>query len=181
VTVPYWSATLIVAALALTAAIYVWFLRSSAGLRARCAVSNDVLAGTNGVDVGLTRLWLFVAGAGLAGLGGALVAPLYTLDPSFGLSFLVYAFFIVMLGGVGSLAGLWPAAVTVSLLIVGLQYVVSAISAQVLAFALIVVAIRFRGSFIQAAAKLWRAVRETVRGRIGSTPREEGRLGVEVD
>jgi branched-subunit amino acid ABC-type transport system permease component len=181
VIVPYWSATLIVAAIALTVGIYVWFVRSPSGLRARCAVSNDVLASTNGVDVGLTRLWLFAAGAGLAGLGGALVAPLYTLDPTFGLSFLVYAFFIVMLGGIGSLAGLWPAAITVSLLIVGLQYVVSAITAQVLAFALIVVAIRFRGSFMRAGARLWRIGREATRGRLDTTQREDGRLGMEVD
>lgn len=181
VIVPYWSAILIAAALVLSCAIYVWFHRSHAGLRARCAVSNNVLASTNGVNVAFTRMWLFAVGGALAGLGGALVAPLYTLDPTFGLSFLVYAFFIVMLGGLGSLRGLWPAALVVSLLIVGLQYVVSAVSAQVIAFAAIVVVIRLRGTAIETAAAVWRATRAAARERLRSVPPDDVPLSVELD
>ncbi|MCB2101625.1 MAG: branched-chain amino acid ABC transporter permease, partial [Rhodobacterales bacterium] len=47
----------------------------------------------------------FAFGAALAGLAGAVMAPLISLDPQMGIGFLVPAFLAILVGGLGSIAG----------------------------------------------------------------------------
>jgi branched-subunit amino acid ABC-type transport system permease component len=160
-TVARWDVVLMGCAVLAMAGFHQLLVRTRAGLECRAAVADDVLAATSGVRVRLTRCAIFAGGSAVAGLAGALVAPKYTLDSSFGLTLLVYSFFVVMLARPGSLAGLWPAALVVAGVVVGLQYVVSPVLAQVLAFAVILMLIRVREPALDVARAVlrWRADR----------------------
>ncbi len=58
-----------------------------------------------GINVEWTYMLTFGLGAGLAGLAGVLLAPLFTLIPDIGFSFILPAFAVVILGGLGSVTG----------------------------------------------------------------------------
>ena len=64
-------------------------------------MANPDLAETTGLDVGSMRAGLFTIGAALAGLAGGVLAPVSTLDPQYGLLFLVNAFLVTILGARG--------------------------------------------------------------------------------
>jgi urea transport system permease protein len=72
------------------------------GLSTRAVIMNEMLAQGLGVDSARVRLVTFAIGSGLAGLSGALITPLSSVDPNMGLPWLVSAFMLVMVSG-GSL------------------------------------------------------------------------------
>jgi urea transport system permease protein len=69
------------------------------GLSARAVIMNEALARALGIDTGKVRLATFMIGAGLAGLAGALLAPLASVDPNMGVAWLIGAFMLVMVAG----------------------------------------------------------------------------------
>jgi branched-chain amino acid transport system permease protein len=66
-----------------------------------------------GIDVDHTFAMTFALGSGLAGLGGALAIEIVGLDPSFPFTYLVYVLIVVSVGGLGSIAGSFAAAVLI--------------------------------------------------------------------
>lgn len=120
------------------------FARTRFGLAARAAIARPDMAAALGVDV--KRVWRrsFFLGAALAGLAGALWAPLISVEPNMGLGFLVRAFLSILVGGSASLGG-----VLVGTGIVGgansvLAQWLSGLSAQIVIFLIAIVAIRLR-------------------------------------
>ena len=63
-----------------------------------------------GIDVDRTFAVTFALGSGLAGLGGALAIEIVGLDPNFAFTYLVYVLIVVSVGGLGSIAGSFAAA-----------------------------------------------------------------------
>lgn len=83
-----------------------WYLRSALQGKAIRAVAQDRNAARlMGVDVERVYMVTFGIGAALAGLAGCLLSPLYTMTPQIGISFIMPAFAVVVLGGLGSVAG----------------------------------------------------------------------------
>lgn len=80
--------------------------RTNLGTTARAVISDAELASSLGVNVGRFYMGTLAAGAALAGLAGAFLAPLTSAYPTMGLSFLTDSFFVVLVGGLGSLPGL---------------------------------------------------------------------------
>lgn len=83
-----------------------WLYRSRAGLRLRAMLEDPGTAGAFGIDQQRMTTVAFVVGAAMAGLAGALMAPLVTVSPEVGLIFLARAFLVVVVGGMGTIAGL---------------------------------------------------------------------------
>ena len=83
------------------------------GAQVRAAVDNQRMARGLGIDVDRTFAATFALGSGLAGLGGALAIEIVGLDPSFAFTYLVYVLIIVSVGGLGSIAGSFAAAVLI--------------------------------------------------------------------
>ena len=82
------------------------FLRySHAGKVIRAVIQDRDAARLMGINVELTYLLVFGLGAALAGVAGSLLAPIYTLQPQIGGNFILAAFAVVVLGGMGSVAG----------------------------------------------------------------------------
>ncbi|PHP67771.1 branched-chain amino acid ABC transporter permease [Zhengella mangrovi] len=83
-----------------------WFLHSTMYGKAVRAVTQDRRsARLMGINVELAFMLTFGVGAALAGLAGVLLAPIYTLSPQIGGNFILAAFAVVVLGGLGSVWG----------------------------------------------------------------------------
>ena len=80
------------------------------GAQVRAAVNNQRMARGLGIDVDTLFAITFALGSGLAGLGGALAIAMLGLDPSFALTYLIYVLIVVSVGGLGSIAGTFAAA-----------------------------------------------------------------------
>jgi branched-chain amino acid transport system permease protein len=83
------------------------------GAQVRAAVDNQRMARGLGIDVDRTFAATFALGSGLAGLGGALAIEIVGLDPNFAFTYLVYVLIIVSVGGLGSIAGSFAAAILI--------------------------------------------------------------------
>jgi branched-chain amino acid transport system permease protein len=105
VTVPWAKLFTLLAALAITGVMQLWLTRSNTG-RAIRATSMDIgAAQLSGVRVTEIYAIVFGLGAGLAGVAGTLISLSYALNPSMGDLFLVKAFVVCVLGGLGSVPG----------------------------------------------------------------------------
>jgi branched-chain amino acid transport system permease protein len=83
-----------------------WFVHNTMPGKAVRAVTQDRRAARlMGVNVEMAFMLTFGAGAALAGLAGVLLAPIYTLSPQIGGNFILAAFAVVVLGGLGSVWG----------------------------------------------------------------------------
>ncbi len=105
VTVPWAKLLTLIAALLITGALQLWLTRSKMG-RAIRATSMDIgAAQLAGVRVAEIYAIVFGLGAGLAGVAGTLVSLSYALTPTLGDPFVVKAFVVCVLGGLGSVQG----------------------------------------------------------------------------
>lgn len=83
-----------------------WYRRSPAGARLRAMIGNPVLAQAVGIDTNRLACGAFMCGVVTAGIAGALLAPMVRVEPGMGLDYLLNSFFVLVVGGLGSLVGL---------------------------------------------------------------------------
>ena len=103
---PVYRLGLIVLAIALLSALFIWYRRSHAGLRVRAMVGNPQLAQALGIDTQRLASQTFIVGVVLAGAAGVMLAPLIRIEPGIGVDYLLDAFFVLVVGGLGTLGGL---------------------------------------------------------------------------
>lgn len=127
-----------------TLAVFRW---TQFGVDLRAVIQNRAMAEALGIDAKrLTRI-AFAGGAALASLAGVLIAPLASVEAHLGIFYMGKAFFVVILGGIGSVAG----SVAGSVLVGGAETLLnyrldpSLASALVLALAIVLVRLRPRG------------------------------------
>lgn len=83
-----------------------WFMRSSwFGRAMRATALNPSAAQLMGIDAGLMYRISFALGVGLTAFGGAIILPYATVSPTAGSDYVVLMFTVVVLGGLGSVAG----------------------------------------------------------------------------
>ncbi len=101
------SRLLIMAAAIVVLVLVVAFLRwTRHGLIIRAAVENREMVQAMGIDVPRSFTLVFALAGGIAGLGGALTALFYrAIEPSSGDSVLIFAFIVLIVGGIGSIPG----------------------------------------------------------------------------
>ncbi|WP_284618897.1 urea ABC transporter permease subunit UrtB [Aquabacterium humicola] len=93
-----------VAALAIAGCIHV-FARTRFGIELRAVIQNPSMAEAVGIDTKRLKRLAFCVGAGMASLAGVLVAPFAAVESQLGLTYLGKAFFVIVVGGIGSVAG----------------------------------------------------------------------------
>lgn len=86
--------------------IYVFF-RTPFGVQSRAVVQNKSMSSALGVNTDRINTVSFAIGSGLAGLAGAVLAPLAGANPTLGLSYLLESFFVVTISGIGNLTGIF--------------------------------------------------------------------------
>ena len=85
--------------------LHLFLKRTLIGKSIRAVTQDRQAARLMGINVERTFAVTFGIGAALAGLAGVLIAPIYTLAPDIGGNFILAAFAVVVLGGLGSVAG----------------------------------------------------------------------------
>ncbi len=90
---------------AIALALHLFLARTLPGKAIRAVTQDRNAARLMGINVERTFAITFGIGAALAGLAGVLLAPIYTLSPGIGGNFIFAAFAVVVLGGLGSVAG----------------------------------------------------------------------------
>src|SRR5205807_7037870 len=113
--VPPYYLLLIGVALAVAVILGLGLARTRIGKVIRAAAHNPGMVSALGINTGLIYGGVFALGGGLAGLAGALAAPVRSLSPGMGFSVLIESFIVTVIGGMGSIAG-----ALVSALLIGL-------------------------------------------------------------
>lgn len=144
VSYPAYRLAVMAVAVVVITAVVVLYRRTGFGLAIRASIERPAMAAALGIDTRRVYRASFAVGAATAGLAGALVAPLVSVDPQMGLGYLVPAFLAILVGGAGSVAGVLGGGAIVGGLDGGLSMFVSPVAAQILVFAFAVVLIRLR-------------------------------------
>ena len=114
------------------------------GLYVRAVNQDRATAAAMGVNARLIDLMVFSLGTGVAGLAGVILALLGPVTPTVGQSYIVPAFLVVILGGLGSLVGTTIASIIVGLFTALIEIFVDVSVAQVLLLLFVIVFIQFR-------------------------------------
>lgn len=94
-----------------------WFLQKSAwGLRIRSVTQNRDMSACLGIPTAQVDAMTFALGSGLAGVAGFAVTLLGSVGPNLGVNYIVDAFMVVVVGGVGNLLGSVIAALAIGVL-----------------------------------------------------------------
>lgn len=101
--------------IALAAGLVLWLgiNRTRLGKIVRALAINPQMVGALGINTTLLYAGVFGLGSLLAGLAGALAAPIRTLTPGMGVSILIESFIVTVIGGMGSIAGAFLAALLI--------------------------------------------------------------------
>lgn len=93
------------AGLLMVAGTHLALSRLGFGKALRAAAEDPLAAATMGIDVAHVYAMTFALGAALAGVGGTLIGLAFTLTPTAGVAWLLRAFTVIVLGGMGSIWG----------------------------------------------------------------------------
>jgi urea transport system permease protein len=85
--------------------VYLWFYKTSFGLKIRAVVQNRPMAAALGISTRRVDSLTFAFASGLAGIAGCILAHLYNANYQMGKDYIVEAFMTVILGGMGNLSG----------------------------------------------------------------------------
>jgi branched-chain amino acid transport system permease protein len=91
--------------LAMAIAIFYVIQRTRLGMVIRAGAENREMTRSLGIPFDMVNRYVFAGGIALAALGGIVVAPISTVFPGMGDSMLILSFVVVVLGGIGSVAG----------------------------------------------------------------------------
>lgn len=110
---PVYRLAIIGVGLGLAAGLYLLIVRTRLGMRIRAGESDREMIAALGVDIRLLYTVVFALGAALAGLAGALVGALQSVQVGMGEPVLILAFVTIVIGGIGSIKGALVAAVLI--------------------------------------------------------------------
>jgi urea transport system permease protein len=143
-TLPYNRIAIIAFAALVLLAVALAIARTRLGLFVRGVTQNRRMAACVGVDTAKVDTLAFALGAGIAGLAGCALSQVGNVGPDLGQSYIVDSFLVVVLGGVGQLAGTVIAALGLGVLNKLLEGVAGAVLAKIVVLVLIVVFIQKR-------------------------------------
>lgn len=103
-------------AIAMFVVIYLLLTRTRVGIVVRSAIYKPRMAEALGHNVPLVFMGVFGVGAALAGLAGAVAGAFYTTNPNMAIELGVMVFVVVVVGGLGSLAGAMLASVLIGVI-----------------------------------------------------------------
>lgn len=124
------------------------------GSRLRASVDDGRVARGLGVNVTGIFALTFAVGSGLAGLGGALGAPILSMDPSFPLKYMIFFLIVISIGGTTTITGPFFASILLGVADVGGKYFVPAIGGFIIYTIMVAVLIfRPQGLFTRGAKR----------------------------
>ena len=126
--------------------VLVWLMmnRTRLGMFVRAVTQNRPMAGCVGVPTARVDTLAFAIGAGIAGLGGVALSQIDNVGPAMGTGYIVDSFMVVVLGGVGQLAGAVWAAMGLGIVSKFLEGWAGAVIAKILVLVFIIAFIQKR-------------------------------------
>ena len=115
VTFPTYRLFLIAAGIVVAIGLWLLLHKTRWGIFVRAATMDRAMLGALGVNTRVLFTTVFALGAGLAGLGGALAAPVVSIGPGLHVQVIIDAFVVVVIGGMGSVLGAFVASLLVGL------------------------------------------------------------------
>jgi urea transport system permease protein len=143
-TLPYNRIAILLFAAGVLAAVALLIARTRLGLFVRGVTQNRRMAACMGVNTARVDTMAFALGAGIAGLAGCALSQVGNVGPDLGQGYIVDSFMVVVLGGVGQLAGTVVAALGLGVLNKGLEAQAGAVLAKIMVLVFIVVFIQKR-------------------------------------
>ncbi len=143
-TLPYNRIVIIAFAALVLGAVALLIAQSRLGLFVRAVTQNRVMAGCTGVNTARVDTFAFALGSGIAGLAGCALSQIGNVGPDLGQGYIVDAFMVVVLGGVGQLAGTVLAALGLGVLNKLLEGWAGAVLAKIMVLVFIVIFIQKR-------------------------------------
>jgi urea transport system permease protein len=119
-------------------------LRTRIGLLVRAVNQDRMMASATGIDVARVDMIVFCLGSGIAGLAGVMLALLGPVTPNVGQGYIIPAFLVVVMGGLGSIVGTTAAAVILGVFAAMAQLFVDVSVAQMLLLVFVVLFIQIR-------------------------------------
>jgi branched-chain amino acid transport system permease protein len=113
---PIYNLFIIMAGLVVAVVLWLIFEKTWWGKMVRASASDREMASAIGVNIPTIFTGVFVFGAMLAALGGALGTPVRVVAPGIGGAMIIQAFIITVIGGLGNLKGAFVGAVIVGVL-----------------------------------------------------------------
>jgi urea transport system permease protein len=146
---PYYRLFLIVLAIVLLALVFFVIYRTDFGLKVRAVRRNRAISGCLGIDTARVDMMIFVFGSGLAGIAGAVLAPIKSVSTTMGFPYAVDSFMVLVLGGVGNLWGVLAGSGLIGEAETILSFIFNNVIGRLLVFLFIVIIIRVvpRGIF----------------------------------
>ncbi len=144
VVLPYSRIVIIAFAAVVLLGIGLLLARTRLGLFVRGVTQNRAMASCVGVPTARVDAWSFALGSGLAGLAGCALSQIGNVGPDLGQAYIVDSFLVVVLGGVGQLAGTVLAALGLGVMNKLLESWAGAVIAKIVVLVFIVLFIQKR-------------------------------------
>ena len=130
--------------LACIGGLYWYMYRSTEGRRMRAVMQNRDMAASLGVSTRRVDSFTFALGSGLAGVAGCALTLIGPIGPSLGIFYIVDAFIVVILGGLGQIPGTIMAAVIIGMLNTVFEFGTTAVLGKVLVFAMVILFLQWK-------------------------------------
>jgi branched-chain amino acid transport system permease protein len=106
---------IIAAGLLVALGLYLLIERTRIGMLIRAGASNRGMVGALGVNINWLNRFVFALGAALAGLAGAMVGPILSIQSGMGEPILILTLVVIVIGGIGSIRGAFYGALVVGI------------------------------------------------------------------
>lgn len=144
ITVPVYNLFLIFMAVVILLATAALFYKTSLGMKIRAITQNRSMSQCLGIDTARIDTITFALGAGLSGLGGALIAPVKGVTPQMGIYYVTDSLLTVVLGGLNSIFGAFSSGYVIGESVTVMAGYMSEVTAKILVFLIVVVIIRLK-------------------------------------
>lgn len=145
---PIYRLFVIVVASLIVVGVFLLFTRTDVGLIIRASTADREMVNALGINVTNMYIIVFALGSAIAGVAGALIGPIQNARPLVGFDFLIPAFVVVVVGGLGSLRGSVLAGLLIGEIVVLTGIFNSSLSNVIIyVFMAVVLLIRPRGLF----------------------------------
>jgi branched-chain amino acid transport system permease protein len=141
---PWYRVVIALLSAAIIGALWLFLKFGTWGIWIRATTQDRVMAQAMGIPVPWVLTGVFAIGAGMAAASGVLFGPLVGVSHSMGVDWVLKAFIVVVVGGMGNLAGSIAAAIFISLLEAYASLWVSPAQAVIVSFVVLILTLLFR-------------------------------------
>jgi branched-subunit amino acid ABC-type transport system permease component len=141
---PWYRLVIALLSAAIIGALWLFLKFGTYGIWIRATTQDRVMAQAMGIPVPRVLTIVFAIGAGMAAASGVLFGPLVGVNHAMGLDWVLKAFIVVVVGGMGNLAGSIAASIFISLLEAYASLWVSPAQAVIVSFVALILTLLFR-------------------------------------